>query len=403
MKIMRIAGVSVNTIFKHKMRAFLIILAIVVGIATLTVIVALTQGMNKEMMKRIQNFGPDAIIIHSGGGKMRGPSTAADANLTRKDIADIENIDGVKLVTSMQIALDMPVKYGNKFTTSWIWGVESSWKDAWRRGASKGEFITDSDNEQLSKVCVIGQTVAKELFGDFDSMGENILIENVSFQVVGILEKRGASPVGSDFDNIILIPFTTASRRLMNQPLYISNARAIVYNPSQVEVVAKRIKEVLRENHRLAVTEEDDFRLRTPGEISEMVKSTAKTLKLFLWLVALISPLVGGIVLMNIMLMAVSERKKEIGLRRATGAKKKHIIVQFLAESIMLTFSGGVIGVGTGIVIAFLIKLSGKPISVTWQSFAIAFIFSTLIGLFFGIYPAKKAAALDPATALSQK
>jgi putative ABC transport system permease protein len=297
----------------------------------------------------------------------------------------------------------MPVKYGNKFTTSWIWGVESSWKDAWRRGASKGEFITDSDNEQLSKVCVIGQTVAKELFGDFDSMGENILIENVSFQVVGILEKRGASPVGSDFDNIILIPFTTASRRLMNQPLYISNARAIVYNPSQVEVVAKRIKEVLRENHRLAVTEEDDFRLRTPGEISEMVKSTAKTLKLFLWLVALISPLVGGIVLMNIMLMAVSERKKEIGLRRATGAKKKHIIVQFLAESIMLTFSGGVIGVGTGIVIAFLIKLSGKPISVTWQSFAIAFIFSTLIGLFFGIYPAKKAAALDPATALSQK
>lgn len=403
MKAIRAAGISINTIFKHKMRALLIILAIVVGIATLTVIVALTQGMNKEMMKRIQNFGPDAIIIHSGGGKMRGPSTAADANLTRKDIADIENIDGVKLVTSMQIALDMPVKYGNKFTTSWIFGVESSWKDAWRRGASKGEFITDSDNEQLSKVCVIGRTVAKELFGDFDSMGENILIENVSFQVVGILEKRGASPVGSDFDNIILIPFTTASRRLMNQPLYISNARAIVYNPSQVEVAAKRIKEVLRENHRLAVTEEDDFRLRTPGEISEMVKNTAKTLKLFLWLVAVISPFVGGIVLMNIMLMAVSERKREIGLRRAVGAKKKHIIVQFLAESIMLTFAGGVIGAGAGIVIAFLIKLSGKPISVTWQPFAIAFLFSTFIGLFFGIYPAKKAAALDPATALSKK
>jgi putative ABC transport system permease protein len=403
MKIMRIAGVSVNTIFKHKMRTFLIILAIVVGIATLTVIVALTQGMNKEMMKRIQNFGPDAIMIHSGGGKMRGPSTAADANLTRKDITDIKNIDGVKLVTSMQIALDMPVKYGNKFTTSWVWGVEPNWKDAWRRGASKGEFITDSDNEQLSKVCVIGQSAAKELFGDINPIGENILIENVSFQVVGILEKRGLSPVGTDFDNLILIPFTTASRRLMNQPLYISNARAIVYNPSQVEVVAKRIREVLRENHRLAATEEDDFRLSTPGQVYEMVKSASKTLKLFLWLVAVISPFVGGIVLMNIMLMAVSERKKEIGLRRAVGAKKKHIIVQFLAESIMLTFSGGVIGVGTGIVIAFLIKLSGKPISVTWQSFAIAFIFSTLIGLFFGIYPAKKAAALDPATALSQK
>jgi len=403
MKIMRIAGVSVNTIFKHKIRTFLIILAIVVGIATLTVVVALTQGMNKQIMKQIQNFGPDAIVIHSGGGKMRGPSTAADANLTRKDIADIENIDGVKLVTSMQIALDMPVKYGNKFTTSWVWGVEPNWKDAWRRGASKGEFITDSDNEQLSKVCVIGQSAAKELFGDVNPIGENILIENVSFQVVGILEKRGLSPVGTDFDNLILIPFTTASRRLMNQPMYISNARVIVRNPSQVEAVAGQIKEVLRENHRLAATEEDDFRLSTPGQVYEMVKSASKTLKLFLWLVAVISPFVGGIVLMNIMLMAVSERKKEIGLRRAVGAKKKHIIVQFLAESIMLTFSGGVIGVGTGIVIAFLIKLSGKPISVTWQSFAIAFIFSTLIGLFFGIYPAKKAAALDPATALSQK
>jgi putative ABC transport system permease protein len=403
MKAIRVAGVSINTIFKHKMRALLIILAIVVGIATLTVIVALTQGMNKQIMKRIQNFGPDAIMVHSGGGKIRGPSTASEANVTRKDISNIENIDGVRLVTSFQVALDMPVKYGNKFTTSWVWGVESNWKDAWRRGASSGEFITDSDNEQLSKVCVIGQSAAKELFGDANPIGENILIENVSFQVVGILEKRGLSPVGTDFDNLIVIPFTTASRRLMNQPLYISTARVIVYNPSHIEAVAKRIKEILRENHRLAATVEDDFRLSTPGEVSKMVKSTSKTLKLFLWLVAVISPLVGGIVLMNIMLMAVSERKREIGLRRAMGAKKKHIVVQFLVESLMLTSAGGVVGVGAGIVIAFLIKLSGKPISITWQFFAVAFLFSTFIGLFFGIYPAKKAAALDPATALSQK
>ena len=403
MKTIRVAVVSINTILKHKMRALLIILAIVVGIATLTVIVALTQGMNKKIMNRIQIFGPDAIMVHSGGGKIRGPSTASEANITRKDISDIENINGVKLVTSFQVALDMPIKYGNKFTTSWVWGVEPNWKDAWRRGASRGEFITDSDNEQLSKVCVIGQTAAKELFEDANPIGENILIENVSFQIVGILERRGMSPIGTDFDNLILIPFTTASRRLMNQPLYISIARVIVRDPSRVEVVAKQIKEGLRENHHLVATEEDDFRLSTPGEVAEMVKSTAKTLKLFLWLVAVISPFVGGIVLMNIMLMAVSERKREIGLRRAVGAKKKHIIVQFLAESIMLTFIGGVIGVGAGIVIALLINLSGKPISITWQPFAIAFLFSTFIGLFFGIYPARKAAALDPATALSQK
>ncbi|MFZ5800402.1 MAG: ABC transporter permease [Candidatus Omnitrophota bacterium] len=403
MKALRVIGVSVATIFKHKMRAFLIVLTIVVGIATLTVIVALTQGANKKILQQINNFGPDAIVVHAGGGKIRGPSTASEANITKKDILDIENIDSVKLVSPFQVSLDMPVKFGNKFTTSWVFGVEPSWKDAWRRGASKGEFITDADNEQLSKVCVVGSAVVKDLFGGVNPIGESILIENVSFQVVGILEKRGLSPVGTDFDNLILIPFTTASRRLMNQPLYVSTARVIVYSPSRIEAVAKSIKEILRENHHLAATEEDDFRLSTPGEMAAMVKRTSKTLSLFLWLVGIISPFVGGIVLMNIMLMAVSERKREIGLRRAVGAKRKHIIFQFLAESIILTFIGGLIGVCAGVAIALLVSISGKTISITWQQFAIAFSFSTLIGLFFGIYPAKKAATLDPATALSQK
>ena len=403
MKIMRIASVSMDAVLKHKVRTFLIVLAIVVGIATLTVIVALTQGANKKILQQINNFGPDAIMIHSGGGKMRGPSTASEANLAKKDIVDIQDIEGVKLVSPFQVSLDMPVKYGNKFTTSWVFGVESSWQDAWRRGASKGDFISDSDNEQLSKVCVIGQTAAKDLFGDVNPIGENILVENVSFKVVGILEKRGQSPVGTDFDNLILIPFTTASRRLMNQPLYIAMARAVVFNPSQIKTITAKIRNILRANHHLAETEEDDFKITSPEEITRMIKSTSQTLNIFLWLVGIISPFVGGIVLMNIMLMAVSERKREIGLRRAVGAKKKHIIFQFLAESLALTFAGGAFGVTAGVIIAILFSLSGKPISITWQPFAVAFLFSAVIGLFFGIYPARKAAALDPAGALSQK
>ena len=403
MKILRVVGVSAGAILKHKVRTFLIVLAIVIGIATLTVIVALTQGANKKILQQINNFGPDAIMIHSGGGKMRGPSTASEANLTRKDIADIQDIEGVKLVSPFQVSLDMAVKYGNKFTTSWVFGVESSWQEAWKRGVSKGDFISDSDNEQLSKVCVIGQTAAKDLFGDVNPIGENILVENVSFKVAGILEKRGQSPVGTDFDNLILIPFTTASRRLMNQPLYIAMARAVVFNPSQIKTITAKIREILRANHHLAETEEDDFKITSPEEITRMIKSTSQTLNIFLWLVGVISPFVGGIVLMNIMLMAVSERKREIGLRRAVGAKKKHIIFQFLSESLMLTFTGGIFGVVLGVIIAFLFSLSGKPISITWQPFAVAFLFSAIIGLFFGIYPARKAAALDPAGALSQK
>jgi len=402
MKAMKIIGVSSKSILKHKMRTFLIELAIMVGIATLTVVVSLTQGANKLIMKRVQNFGPDAIMVHSGGGKMRGPSTAEQANLTRKDISDIENINGVKFASPFQVELDMPLKHGNKFTTAWVMGVEPDWQDAWRRGAAKGEFISTSDNEQLSRVCVIGTTTAKDLFGKVNPIGENILINNVSFKVIGILERRGQSPAGTDFDNLILIPFTTASRRLMNQPRYTSMLRVIIADPAKAKHIAGDIRDVLRENHRLASTEEDDFRISTAEQVTKMIKSTSKTLGIFLWLIAVISPLVGGIVLMNIMLMAVAERKREIGLRRAMGAKKRHIIFQFLSESVILTFSGGILGVGVGVIIAVFIRHLGKPISITWLPFAIAFVFCVLIGLFFGVYPAKKAGNVDAVQALNQ-
>lgn len=402
MKVMKIIGVSSRSILRHKLSTFLIELAILVGIATLTVIVSLTQGANKRIMKRIQNFGPDAIMVHSGGGKMRGPSTAQQANLTRRDIADIENINGVKFASPFQVELDMPLKYGNQFTTAWVMGVEPDWQDAWRRGAAKGDFISNADNEQLSRVCVIGTTTAKELFGNVNPIGENILVRNVSFKVIGILEQRGQSPAGTDFDNLILIPFTTASRRLMNQPLYTGMLRVIIADPAQAKHIAGKIREILRENHHLASTEEDDFRITTAEQVTKMIKSTSKTLGLFLWLIAVISPIVGGIVLMNIMLMAVSERKREIGLRRAMGAKRSHIVFQFLAESVILTFSGGILGVGVGVMIAIVIRHFGKSISISWQTFAIAFVFSAIIGLFFGIYPARKAANLDPVQALNQ-
>ena len=402
MQTSKIIKVATTSILSHKLRTLLIELAILVGIATLTVVVSMTQGVNKQIMKRLHNFGPDAIMVHSGGGKMRGPSTAAQANLTKKDIRDIENISGVKFATPFQVELDIPLKHGNNFTTAWVMGVEPDWQDAWRRGASRGAFISASDNDQLARVCVIGTTTARELFGNVDPIGENMLIKNVSFKVIGVLEKRGQSPAGTDFDNLALIPFTTASRRLMNQPRFTSMLRVIIANPAEAKQIAGRIKGVLRENHRLAATEEDDFRISTAAHVAKMIRSNSRTLGIFLWLIAIIAPLVGGIVLMNIMLMAVAERQREIGLRRAMGARKKHIIAQFLAESVILTMSGGVFGVGLGVAIALLIRHLGKPISISWPPFAIAFLFSVLIGLFFGVYPAKKAANLDPVQALNQ-
>ena len=401
MKFSNIAKVSLKAVMKHKMRAFLIILAIVVGIATLTVVVCLAGGADKKIKESMDNFGSHAVSIHSGGGAFRGPSSASDAIFTKKDLADIENIDGVSFISPFQAQLDMPIKYGNKFTTSWVFGVMPNWKDAWKRGVTKGRFISDDDIEVLAKNCAVGTTVVKELFGDTNPIGKDILVGNVYFNVVGILEKKGQSPVGTDFDNLIVTPFTTASRRLMNQPLYIGNARAIIDDPSEAKRIAGEIREILRRNRKLAETEEDDFKIRTFEGVAKMVKSISKTMSIFFLLVAFISPLVGGVVLMNIMLIAVSERKREIGLRRAMGAKKKQIVFQFLVESVILTFSGGLLGALIGVGIAIWISLSGKPISISWQPFAIAFIFSTLIGLFFGIYPAKKAANVDPARALA--
>ena len=402
MKTTMMLKTAASAIGRQKTRTFLIELAIMAGIATLTVIFALTQGADKQIMKRIRNFGPDAIMVHSGGGKMRGPSTAEEANLSKKDLADIRNIPGVLLATPIQTELDLPLKHGNQFTTAWVMGVEPDWERAWRRGALQGRFINAADTEQLAKVCLIGTTTARDLFGGNDPVGASILINNVSFQVVGVLEKRGQSPVGTDFDNLVVMPYTTASRRLMNQPRFAAMVRVIVDDPARAHHIAHEIKGVLRENHHLAPTEEDDFRISTASHVAKMIRMSSKTMGTFLWLIGVIAPLVGGIVLMNIMLMAVTARKREIGLRRALGARKGDIVAQFLSESIILTVIGGILGVAAGVGIAFFIHHHGKPISLGWQPFAAAFVFCVLIGLVFGVYPAKKAANLDPVQALQQ-
>ncbi len=402
MKTTMMFKMAAGAVGRQKTRTLLIELAMMAGIATLTVIVALTQGAEKQIMKRIANFGPDAIMVHSGGGKMRGPSTAEEANLSKKDLADIRNVPGVLLATPIQTELDMPIKHGNRFTTAWVMGVEPEWQRAWRRGARQGRFISAADNEQLAKVCLIGTTTARDLFGGDDPVGASILINNVSLKVVGVLERRGQSPAGTDFDNLVVMPYTTASRRLMNQPRYASMVRVIVDDPARAHHIAENIKGILRENHHLAAAEEDDVRISTAAHVAKMIRMSSKTMGTFLWLIAVIAPLVGGIVLMNIMLMAVTARQREIGLRRALGARKGDIVAQFMSESLLLTVIGGVLGVAAGVGIAFFIHHLGKPISLGWQPFAAAFVFCVLIGLIFGVYPARKAANMDPVQALNQ-
>ncbi|HDL18789.1 MAG TPA: hypothetical protein ENH29_07025, partial [Bacteroidetes bacterium] len=206
MKILRLTTNVFKGLGKNKMRSFLMMVGVIIGIATLIVILSITQGANKKIMARINNFGPNAIMVHSGGGKMRGqirgPSTVSMANLARKDLQNISSIEGVKIVSPFQLKMDMPIKYQSQFTTTTVMGVMPNWADAWKRGASKGDFIQTEDVELLKKVCVIGQTVKKELFPDSNPIGAELLIGKVKFRVQGILQKRGASPAGTDFDNL---------------------------------------------------------------------------------------------------------------------------------------------------------------------------------------------------------
>ncbi len=401
MKTIKLTTNAFRGLRKNKMRSFLMMLGIIIGIATLVIILSITQASNKKIMARINNFGPNAIMVHSGGGKMRGPSTASEANLTQKDLHDISSIENVKIVAPFQVKPAMPIKYQNQSTNSTIMGVTANWADAWNRSVSKGNFISEDDEALLRRVCVIGETVKKELFGQSDPIGTKLLIGKVKFKIQGILQKRGTSPSGSDFDNLIIIPFSTASRRLMNQPKYIAMLRVIVDNPSHLKIISKQISKVLRENHHLSSKEEDDFRLRSSTQIVEMIKGVSNTLNIFMLLIAGLSLLVGGIVIMNIMLISVSERKNEIGLRKAVGARRKDILLQFIIEALTITITGGILGFLVGILGLEIMKLISKtPTTFAWTSLILAFGFSFIVGIIFSIQPARKAAQLDPIEAL---
>jgi len=391
MKAIKLTTNAFKGLRKNKMRSFLMMLGIIIGIATLVIILSITQGSNKKIMARINNFGPNAIMVHSGGGKMRGPATASEANLTQKDLHDISSMENVKIVAPFQVKSAMPIKYQNQSTNSTIMGVTANWADAWNRSVSKGNFISEDDEALLRKVCIIGETVKKELFGQSDPIGTELLIGKVKFKIQGILQKRGTSPSGSDFDNLIIIPFSTASRRLMNQPKYIAMLRVIVDNPSHLKVISKQISKVLRENHHLSSKEEDDFRLRSSTQIVEMIKGVSNTLNIFMLLIAGLSLLVGGIVIMNIMLISVSERKNEIGLRKAVGARRKDILLQFIIEALTITITGGILGFLVGILGIEIMKLISKtPTTFAWSSLVLAFGFSFIVGIIFSIQPAAK-------------
>jgi putative ABC transport system permease protein len=401
MRPLRIAGIGINALATHKLRTFLMMAGTLVGVAALTVVMAMGKGTERKIMKRVENFGPRAIMLIAGGGKdVPGPDLTT-TTLTLRDAEAIrQDVSGIEAIAPAAMHRQKSIKAGSAQTQATVFACGSNWHDAWDWHARLGDGITDDDNAMMARVCVIGQTVRDDLFPDIAPIGQYLHIGNVRFQVKGVLEKRGTSPMGTDFDNRLLIPLTTGMRRVFNQD-HLSYVRIKVADVSQLKQVARQVRQLIHERHRIGPAEEDDFRLITAEIVARFAAGSSRTLSILLAVLAGLSLLVGGVVLMNILLISVKERTKEIGLRRAIGASRRDVFAQFLAESLTVTLLGMAAGllVGWGICVV-LPRFTQVPLAMSWESIALAAGAAAVVGTFFGIQPARRAARLDPVEAL---
>lgn len=403
MKTERIIKTALRGLSKNKMRTFFMMIGIVIGIMAITMVISVGLGAEERVMERVKKFGFESIMVFSGGGTqlMGNESAAPTTTLKLADaevlVSQVSNIIDVAPFSRMPGAT---VNYQGLSSNPSVQGVTSSYTSVWDIDVSEGRFISYEDDSRSARVCVIAPTVQKELFGEMNPIGEQIRIGNVSFEVIGILQSRGTSPGGGDMDNRILIPLQTLMRRTANID-YLSGIKLSLKSNDEIDNTSANIKSILREQHSLAEGEPDDFRIITPTEVTQFAEKVTGTFNLFLVLVAGISLIAGGFVITNIMLISVSERKNEIGLRKAVGARKKDIQKQFLIETITVTFIGGVVGIILGFIGVKIISIiTDMPASYSWEGILAGIIFSSLVGLIAGMQPAKRASSLEPIEAL---
>lgn len=394
--------IAFRALSNNKLRAFLTMLGIIIGVASVITMLAIGQGSKRSIQAQISEMGSNMIMIHPGadmrGGVRQDPSAMQTLKLT--DYEDLRNKTNFLSAVSPNVSSSGQLIAGNNNYPSSVTGVGIDYLEIRQLVVEEGKMFDEEDVRTSAKVCVIGKTIADNLFPNEDPIGKVIRCSQVPFRIVGMLKSKGYNSMGMDQDDVVLAPYTTVMKRLLGQT-YLQGIFASALSEDLTDNATEEITEILRHNHKLQSDADDDFSIRSQQELSSMLNSTTDLMTTLLACIAGISLIVGGIGIMNIMYVSVTERTREIGLRMSVGARGIDILNQFLIEAILISITGGLIGVLIGCGVSFLVKnMAHWPIYIQPWSVVLSFAVCTLTGVFFGWYPAKKAADLDPIEAI---
>lgn len=395
--------IALKALGNNKFRGFLTMLGIIIGVGSVITMLAIGQGSKKSIQAEISEMGSNMIMIHPGEDMRGGVRLSADdmQTLKVKDFEDIRQECGHVSLVSPSVNSTGQAVYGANNTPTSVYGVNEEFLNIRGYKVQDGDIFSEQDIKTAAKVCLVGKTVIDQLFTNGENpVGKVIRFGSIPFRIVGVLESKGYNSMGMDQDNLIITPYTTVMKRIL-AVTYLQEIVCSALSEEYTDEAISEITDVLRRNHKLKEADDDDFNIRSQQELSTMMTSTSDMMSTLLAAVAGISLLVGGIGIMNIMYVSVTERTKEIGLRMSIGAKGRDILAQFLIEATLISITGGLLGVILGVAASYIVKaVLSYPILIQPWSIVVSFLVCTIIGIFFGWYPARKASNLDPIEAI---
>ena len=402
MNLSNLLKIALKALNNNKLRCFLTMLGIIIGVASVITMLAIGQGSKNSIKAQISEMGSNMIMIHPGNMQRGGVRQSVD-DMQTLEVADYEALETLPGIAAISPSVNSGGQFvnGNNNYPSTMYGITPDYLEIRKLKVKDGAMFTEQDVKSAAKVCILGKTVVDNLFPDGeDPVGRVVRFGKIPMTVIGVLESKGTNSMGQDQDDVVLAPYTTVMKRVLAID-YIQGIFASAVNEDETEQTIESITEMLRSRHKLKATDDDDFQIRSQQELSEMMNSTSDMMTVLLACIAGISLLVGGIGIMNIMYVSVTERTREIGLRMSIGARGIDILSQFLIEAVIISVTGGIIGIIVGVLASWLVTVIAHwPVYIQLYSVALSFAVCTVTGVFFGWYPAKKASNLDPIEAI---